>query len=46
MSKEKLEAALSLYDSKQMSVREIERTIGISRGTLYKAIRERNGVVS
>lgn len=42
VSQEKLEAALSLYDSKQMSVREIERTIGISRGTLYKAIRERS----
>lgn len=41
VSQEKLEAALSLYDNKQMSVREIERTIGISRGTLYKAIRER-----
>lgn len=42
VSKEKLEAALNLYDSKQMSVREIERTVGISRGTLYKAIRERS----
>lgn len=41
VSKEKLEAALSLYENKQMSVREIERTIGISRGTLYKAIREK-----
>lgn len=41
VNKEKLEAALSLYLNKQMSVREIERTIGISRGTLYKAIRSR-----
>lgn len=41
---EKIEAALNLYRNKQMSVREIERTIGISRGTLYKAIREK-GIV-
>lgn len=42
VSQEKLEAALNLYDNKQMSVREIERTIGISRGTLYKAIKARS----
>lgn len=41
---EKIEAALNLYRNKQMSVREIERTIGISRGTLYKTIREK-GIV-
>ena len=42
VNKEKLEAAINLYLNKQMSVREIERTIGISRGTLYKEIKTRN----
>ena len=41
VKKEIIDTAISLYLN-GTSVRNIEKTIGISRGTLYKALKERN----
>ena len=41
VSKDKLDAAISLYVNSDTSVRQIEKTIGISRGTLYKELKAR-----
>ena len=41
VKKQVVKNALTLYDSKQISVNEICKTCGISKGTLYKYIDER-----
>lgn len=38
---EKVDVALRMYDSKQYSVKEICRTVGISQGTLYRYLNKR-----
>lgn len=41
VGRKRIEAALQLYDKGQLNISEICRTIGISRGTLYKYINDR-----
>lgn len=38
---EKIDVALRMYDSRQYSVREICRTVGIGQGTLYRYLQKR-----
>lgn len=40
LEKEKLSIALRMYDSKEYSIKEIVEGIGISQGSLYRAIKE------
>lgn len=40
-SNKQIELAMTMYDSKNYSVKEITESTGISQGTLYKAINER-----
>ncbi|WP_281173150.1 helix-turn-helix domain-containing protein [Carnobacterium funditum] len=41
MDKQKVKDALRLYDSGQYSVKDIIRITGISQGSLYRKIKER-----
>lgn len=38
---ELIKTALKMYDNEEYSIREITKTVGISQGTLYRAINER-----
>lgn len=42
-AEDKVRMALKLYDSRQYSVPEITEATGLSKTTLYRAVRERNG---
>lgn len=41
LDKKKVEQALKLYDSKDHTITEIQELTGVNRGTLYRAIKER-----
>jgi DNA invertase Pin-like site-specific DNA recombinase len=44
-NKKKIQQALTLYDSKSYSIAEIEDMAGISRATLYRALKKRNAEI-
>jgi DNA invertase Pin-like site-specific DNA recombinase len=42
LDKRKVDKAIQLYDSKQHTITEITQMTGVNKGTLYRALKERN----